>query len=84
MTRHDLTAGIKFVFSALLIGVCLALIFETCDMKPAFADPDTPNTGQESKPQGAVAYLLENITLPSKTTDGTMHRGLKWPCTAPR
>jgi len=66
MTRHDLTAGIKFVFSALLIGVCLALIFETCEMKPAFADPDTPNTGQESKPQGAVAYLLEKDHTPLK------------------
>lgn len=64
MTWHDLTAGIKFVFSALLIGVCLALIFETCDMKPAFADPDTPNTGQESRPQGAVAYLLEKDHTP--------------------
>jgi hypothetical protein len=66
MTRVDLTAGIKFVFFALLIGVGLAFFFETCEMKPAFADPDTPNTGQESRPQGAVAYLLEKDHTPPK------------------
>lgn len=64
MNRHDLTAGIKFVFFALLIGVCLALICETCDLKPALAsEPDTPNTGQ-SPPRGAVAYLLEKDRTP--------------------
>ena len=64
MTRQDLTAGIKFVFFALLIGIGLALVCETCGMKPAFADPDTPNTGQETKPKGAVAYLLEKDHTP--------------------
>lgn len=66
MNRRELTEGIKFVFLALIIGVCLALIFETCNLKPAFAsEPDTPNTGQSSS-RGAVAYLLEKDHTPLK------------------
>jgi hypothetical protein len=68
MDRRDLTAGMKFVFFALLIGVCIAIFFETCGLKPAYAEPAEPaepNTGQ-SRPLGAVAYLLERDHTPAK------------------
>lgn len=66
MIMRELTDGIKFVILALAVGFLFAFVFETCDMKPAFADPDTPNTGQTERPKGAVSYLLEKDHTPLK------------------
>lgn len=62
MNRQDFLNGVKFIFFALLVGVFMAAVYETCDLRPAFADPVTEV--DHEKCSGAVAWLLEKDNTP--------------------